>query len=104
MKTLNPPTGDSTTLWTNIVNKKKPLDEYNKIPEVIKSAARSNKAVILNPENIYHFSRATDSMGENNVWGTPIVANVLKLLMYRNTLRQAQEAIAKEHIVPMRRL
>lgn len=104
----NPATGEKRYKWQvpnkirNIVMRKKPVDEYEKIPQVIKDAVVGNKAVILNPENVYHFSRATDSMGDNNIWGTPIVANVLKLLMYRNTLRQAQEAIAKEHIVPMR--
>jgi ribosomal protein S13 len=85
-----------------IVKKKQPKAEYDKIPDIIKDAVKKKQAIVLNSENIYHFSRATDSMGDNSVWGTPIVANVLKLLMYRNILRQAQEAIAREHIVPMR--
>jgi hypothetical protein len=104
----NPATQDKIYKWqipariSEIVKKKKPVDEYEKIPPMIRAAVRKNQALVLNSANIYHFSRATDSMGDNNVWGTPIIANVLKLLMYRNILRQAQEAIAREHIVPMR--
>lgn len=104
----NPATGSKKYRWQvpqkikDIVLKKSPIDEYNKIPELIKEAVRNNKTILLNPEQVYHFSRATDSMGDNSVWGVPLVANVLKLLMYRNVLRQAQEAIAREHIVPMR--
>lgn len=104
----NPATGEKKYRWQvpqkirDIVIKKQPVDEYNKIPQIIKDAVTKNKSIVLNSDNIYHFSRATDSMGDNSVWGVPIVANVLKLLMYRNILRQAQEAIAREHIVPMR--
>lgn len=104
----NPATGDKTYRWSvpnkikQIVRSKKPESEYNKIPQMIKDAVIKNKTIVLNPDYIYHFNRATDSMGSNAVWGVPVVANVLKLLMYRNILRQAQEAIAREHIVPMR--
>lgn len=104
----NPATGTKVYKWQvpqkirDIVKKKAPKDEYDKIPNVIKNAVNKNKAIILNPGQIYHFNRATDSMGDNSVWGVPLVANVLKLLMYRNILRQAQEAIAREHIVPLR--
>lgn len=104
----NPATGTKKFRWQvpqkirEIVKKKQPRAEYDKIPEMIKRAVRQNKSIVLNSESVYHFSRATDSMGDNSVWGVPAVANVLKLLMYRNVLRQAQEAIAREHIVPMR--
>lgn len=104
----NPTTGEKTFRWDvpdkikQIVRSRKPEKEYAKIPDLIKQAVLKNKTIVLNNDNIYHFSRATDSMGDSSVWGVPIVANVLKLLMYRNVLRQAQEAIAREHIVPMR--
>jgi hypothetical protein len=104
----NPATREKVYKWqipqkvADIVRRKKPVQEYNKIPNMIKLAVKSNKALVLNSANVYHFSRPTDSMGDNTVWGTPIIANVLKLLMYRNILRQAQEAIAREHIVPLR--
>lgn len=104
----NPATGTKKFRWTvpqkirEIVKSKSPREEYDKIPKIIKDAVKKNKTIRLNSNHIYHFSRATDSMGEDSVWGVPVVANVLKLLMYRNVLRQAQEAIAREHIVPMR--
>lgn len=84
-----------------IVKKKKPRSEYEKIPDMIKEAVRKNEQVILNPNRIFHLARPTDSGGDS-IWGPPVIANVMKLLLYRNTLRQAQEAIAKEHIVPFR--
>lgn len=85
-----------------VINKRQPRKDYDNIPEEIKNAVRNRGAVVLNPNNVYHFARPTDSLGENTEWGTPVIANVLKLLMYRNILRQAQEAIAREHIVPFR--
>lgn len=85
-----------------ICREKAPKDEYNKIPEIIKQAVKEKKSILLNPERIYHFSRPSDSAGDGGVWGIPIIAHVLKLITYRNILRQAQEAIAREHIVPMR--
>jgi len=84
-----------------IVTMKKPMSEYEKIPDLVKRAVTKNEALVINPNNIFHFSRPTDSMGDT-VWGTPVIANVMKLLMYRNVMRQAQEAIAREHIVPFR--
>lgn len=84
-----------------IVKTKKPLAEYDKIPQMIKDAVKKNETVVINPNNIYHLSRPSDSMGDT-MWGPPVIANVMKLLLYRNVLRQAQEAIAREHIVPFR--
>ena len=103
----NPATGDKQYKWMlpakikKLCRDKKPIEEYEKVPDIIKDAVKKDSAVILNPNNVYHFARPADSSGDNP-WGIPLIANVLKLIMYRNTLRQAQEAIAKEHIVPFR--
>lgn len=85
-----------------ICREKAPKEEYNKIPEIIKQAVSQKKSILLNSDRIYHFYRPSDSAGDGGVWGIPIIAHVLKLITYRNILRQAQEAIAREHIVPMR--
>lgn len=85
-----------------LCKEKKPIEEYNKIPEIIKAAVAQNKSILLNSKRIYHFARPSDSAGDGGVWGTPVIAHVMKLITYRNILRQAQEAIAREHIVPMR--
>jgi len=104
---VDPLTQKKTYNWTvperikTICKTKKPRNKYDEIPELIKKAVKDKKDVILNSENIYHFKRASES-GDGSVWGTPVVLNVLKLLMYRNVLRQSQEAIAREHIVPRR--
>lgn len=104
----NAATGQEDYIWDvpdnvqRIVRSKQPIEEYEKIPDIIKEAVMKKESVRLNRSKIYHFSRATDSMGSNSVWGVPLITNVLKLLMYRNVLRQAQEAIAREHIVPLR--
>jgi len=104
---VNPTTQEKIYKWNvpenivRIITMKKPKEEYDKIPEIIKRAVTKNQAVVIKASNIYHFSKPSDSMGDS-AWGTPPVANVLKLLMYRNILRQAQEAIAREHIVPFR--
>ena len=104
---VDPLTQEKTYRWDvpakirRIVKDRKPVDKFQAIPEIIKKAVKENKPVILNSKNIYHFSREGES-GDGSVWGTPIVLNVLKQLAYRNILRQAQEAIAREHIVPFR--
>ena len=84
-----------------IVTSKKPKADYDNIPDIIKEAVRKKQAIVLNSENVYHFARPSES-GDSSSWGTPLALNVIKLLMYRNVLRQAQEAIAREHIVPAR--
>lgn len=103
----NEATQEKTYKWTvpenikRIVKDKKPKEEYEKIPQKLRDAAEKDKMIRLSNENIYHLARPSDSMGDSE-WGIPVVANVMKLLMYRNTLRRAQEAIAQEHIVPFR--
>lgn len=104
---LDPLTQEKTYKWEvppkikRIVREKKPLDKFNSIPDIIKQAVKENKAVVLNSNNVYHFAREGES-GDGSVWGTPLILNVMKQLAYRNLLRQAQEAIAREHIVPFR--
>lgn len=104
---LDPLTQEKTFKWEvpakirRIVREKRPKEKYDAIPEYIKLAVKENKSVVLNSKNIYHFSREGES-GDGSVWGTPIILNVMKQIAYRNLLRQAQEAIAREHVVPFR--
>lgn len=84
-----------------ILKHKKPKAQYEKIPKIFKKAFESNSLVRLNPENLFHFSMPTES-GDEGLWATPPVLHALKLVMYTNVLRQAQEAIAYEHIIPKR--
>ncbi|MGA1354184.1 MAG: hypothetical protein ACO32I_05335 [Candidatus Limnocylindrus sp.] len=70
-------------------------------PEVFIRAVQLQRKVMLSADNLYHFKRPTlaqKSMG----WGVPLVMPVLKDLHYLGVLRRSQEAIAQEHIVPLR--
>ena len=60
-----------------------------------------NHRVRINRDNIFHFARAGMST-EYRGWGVPIPMAALQDLYYRGILRRAQEAIALDHIVPLR--
>lgn len=84
-----------------ILADKRPKAQYDKIPAIFKKAYETNSLVRLNRDNLFHFSMPTES-GDEGLWATPPVLHALKLVMYTNVLRQAQEAIAYEHIIPKR--
>lgn len=84
-----------------ILTDKRPKAQYEKIPAIFKKAFETNSLVRLNRDNLFHFSMPTES-GDEGLWATPPVLHALKLVMYTNVLRQAQEAIAYEHIIPKR--
>ncbi|KKN98602.1 hypothetical protein LCGC14_0147140 [marine sediment metagenome] len=71
------------------------------LPNIFIEAAIKNKPIIFNPGSIYHFKRPSIS-GKFNGWGTPLPMPVLQDLFYLKVLRKANEAIAMEHIVPLR--
>lgn len=71
------------------------------MPDVFVKSVQKAKRLVLSLDNLFHFKRPTlaqKSMG----YGTPLVLPVLKDLHYLGILRRSQEAIAQEHIVPMR--
>jgi len=72
-----------------------------KIPQVFIEALRKNKALLFSQQNIYHMQRPTIAQKDRG-WGMPMILPVLKDTFYLQILRKAQEAIAVEHIVPMR--
>jgi hypothetical protein len=71
------------------------------IPQLFIDALKLKKAVVFSKDNIYHFKRPTLA-GKDRGWGTPMILPVLKDTFYLQILRKAQEAIALEHIVPLR--
>lgn len=71
------------------------------IPQVFIEALRKNKALLFSPQNIYHMQRPTIAQKDRG-WGMPMIMPVLKDTFYLQILRKAQEAIAIEHIVPLR--
>jgi hypothetical protein len=72
-----------------------------KTPQVFIDALRLNKSLLFNKDNIYHMKRPTIAQKDKG-WGLPMILPVLKDTFYLQILRKAQEAIAIEHIVPLR--
>lgn len=85
----------------HIIKTKKPKDKYDRIPKIFKEAVKKNGVIRLNSQFVYSFSMPSES-GDNGLWATPPIFHALKLIMYKNVLRQAQEALAYEHIIPKR--
>ena len=81
-----------------IIGKKSTVET---VPQLFIDALRLKKAVVFSKDNIYHFKRPTLA-GKDRGWGTPMILPVLKDTFYLQVLRKAQEAIAMEHIVPLR--
>jgi len=71
------------------------------IPQVFIEALRNNKALLFSRDNLFHMKRPTIAQKDKG-WGMPMILPVLKDTFYLQILRKAQEAIAIEHIVPMR--
>lgn len=81
-----------------ILGKKTTLDT---VPDVFIEAMRRNKFIRFADENIFVFKRPIISQKDEG-WGMPLIMPVLKDTFYLQILRKAQEAIAQEHIVPLR--
>ncbi len=88
-----------TTLKNDIQMGKKDIIE--KTPTSFIEAMKQNKDVIFNPNNIFHMKRPTIAQKDKG-WGLSMILPVLKDVFYLQILRKAQEAIAVEHIVPLR--
>jgi hypothetical protein len=88
-----------TQLRNDIIIGKKSTVET--VPQLFIDALRLKKSVVFSRDNIYHFKRPTLA-GKDRGWGTPMILPVLKDTYYLQIMRKAQEAIALEHIVPLR--
>ena len=87
------------TLANDVRMAKRHIIEH--IPQVFIEALRKNKALLFSKQNIYHMQRPTIAQKDRG-WGMPMILPVLKDTFYLQVLRKAQEAIAIEHIVPLR--
>lgn len=72
-----------------------------RIPHVFIEAMRRNKAIRFTDDQIFHLKRPTIAQKDMG-WGMPLILPVLKDTYYLQILRKAQEAIAQQHIVPLR--
>jgi hypothetical protein len=88
-----------TQLKNDIIMGKKSVVE--EVPQIFIDALKKRKAIVFNRDNIYHFKRPTLA-GKDRGWGVPLLLPVLKDAFYLQILKKSQEAIALEHIVPLR--
>ena len=73
------------------------------IPQAFIEAVRKKKAILLETDKLFHSKRPSISREPaDNGWGAPLILPVLKDIFFLQVLRKAQEAVALEHIVPMR--
>ena len=72
-----------------------------KIPDVFIEALRKQRTLCFTADNMFHLKRPTIAQKDMG-WGMPLILPVLKDTYYLQILRKAQEAIAQQHIVPLR--
>lgn len=80
------------------LGKKNVLDT---VPDVFIEAMKRGKFIRFTDDNLFVFKRPVISQQDEG-WGMPLVFPVLKDTFYLQILRKSQEAIAQEHIVPLR--
>lgn len=73
----------------------------NGMPMEILECVRDSKTFRFHPGALYHI-KAVGPSGLDPQWGFPPLISTIKLFLYSMVLRKANEAIALEHIVPMR--
>ncbi len=73
------------------------------VPQAFIDALRKKKSILLEGDKLFHSKRPSISRDPaDNGWGAPLILPVLKDIFFLQVLRKAQEAVALEHIVPMR--
>ncbi len=72
-----------------------------KIPHVFVEALKAQRVLRFTSDNMFHLKRPTIAQKDMG-WGMPLILPVLKDTYYLQILRKAQEAIAQQHIVPLR--
>ena len=78
-------------------------DVIEEIPQQFINAVRTGKIIKLDSSKVFHSKRASISRDPGDAgWGAPLILPVLKDIFFLQVLRKSQEAVAMEHIVPMR--
>lgn len=73
----------------------------NSMPMEFLENIRDNKTFRFEKDALFHIKVPSPS-GIDQQWGFPPLASTIKLFLYTLVLRKANEAIALEHVVPMR--
>ena len=72
---------------------------YHQFPEDIIRQVKLGKNIMLDPRLVSHIAHKASPY---EMWGTPLMMRCFKTLIYKDKLRQAQDAIANRHITPLR--
>jgi len=72
---------------------------YRQFPEDIITQVKQGKNISVDARLISHIAHKAASY---ETWGTPLMMRCFKTLIYKDKLRQAQDAIANRHIMPLR--
>ena len=88
-----------TAVKNDVLMGKKHIVE--KIPHVFVEALQKQRVLRFTSDNMFHLKRPTIAQKDMG-WGMPLILPVLKDTYYLQILRKAQEAIAQQHIVPLR--
>lgn len=70
-------------------------------PTLILNVIRDDKVVKLNPHDLFHFI-AESPTDEQQEWGKALIICAFKNIFYASVLRKGAEAIALDHIIPLR--
>lgn len=81
-----------------IMGKKEVVED---VPQIFIESLRKRKSIIFSKDNIFHMKRPSLA-GKDRGWGIPLLLPVLKDAFYLQILKKSQEAVALEHIVPLR--
>jgi hypothetical protein len=75
---------------------------FQSLPEDIIQLIRMNKNIPLNtnPYNGSHATHLAYKMADYDLWGTGLIERNFKALVYKDRLRQSQDAIAARHLTP----
>jgi len=75
---------------------------YRSIPEDVAELIKTGKKIPLNtnPANGSHVAHIAYKMADYDIVGTGIVERNFKTLIYKDRLRQSQDAIASRHLTP----
>jgi hypothetical protein len=78
-------------------------DVVEQTPQEFIDAIAKKKLIMIPSSSIFHARRPSISRNPiDSGWGAPLILPVLKDIFLLQVLRKAQEAVAMEHIVPMR--
>ena len=72
---------------------------YKQFPEDVIRQVKLGKNILLDNRLVSHIAHKASPY---EMWGTPLMMRCFKTLIYKDKLRQAQDAIANRHITPLR--